>query len=631
MLSMRIEIAVSIVILGLTALIYAQTHDFEFVNYDDAAYIYDNPQVYDGLTVKTLKWAFTTSYFANWIPLTWISYLIDVSLFDLNAGAFHLENALWHGLNGILLYLGMMLYTKRQALSIFVALLFILHPMHVESVAWISERKDVLSTFFAFGCLLAYHHYAARGGYVAYAIALALYASSLMAKPMLITLPILLLLLDFFPLERWNAATKPKFLFLEKIPFVLLAIADIVLTIWAQSGADAIQDSDTFPITERISNALYSYGIYIWKFLIPYPMLPFYPHPQDSLPLWKPVVAAFVLVAVTAACWRARKVHPAGLLGWSWFIVVLIPVIGLVQVGGQAMADRYTYIAYIGLSILLSAIAATVIKGASKKRTLFAVATILWLLGLTGIATHQTSLWKDSVTLFTHTTEHSPRNIVALTNLGEAYLARGRHDKAIETMQTALAVRPNSVDNMRNLGQAYREVNKLGESRDILRIALSLDENNPDTLNILAMTLSDMGQAKETIALLRKAVIIDKSHADAYSNLGVASLAAGNVRAASLCFIRALQINPRKAQTWSNVGTMFMYMNDFGSALEPLEKSLRLDPDNPLTLVNYAATRFQLGDREDALKYAYQALDIDPEFAPAIEFLIYSVFSHRTL
>lgn len=457
---MRTHVAVSILILALTALIYAQTRNFEFVNFDDAAYIYDNPQVYDGLTPETLKWAFTTNYFANWIPLTWISYLIDVSLFDFNPGAFHLENALWHGLNGVLLYLGMLLYTKRRSLSIFVALLFILHPMHVESVAWISERKDVLSTFFAFASLIAYHRYATRPGLGAYSCALALYACSLMAKPMLVTLPALLLLLDSCPLERWNEAAKRKMLLLEKIPFLLLAVTDTMLTIWAQSGSNALQDTAAFPLSERISNAIYSYGVYLWKFFLPYPMLPFYPHPEDSLPLWKPAIVVVALLVISVTCWRIRKNHPATLMGWLWFLIVLLPVIGFIQVGGQAMADRYTYVSYIGLSILLSACAAPILTNASTKRRILASATVLWLLALTTLAIQQTALWNNSVTLFTHTLKHSPQNLTALTNLGEAYLTRDQHKEAIETMKTALSFHSGSIDNMRNLGQAYREIKK---------------------------------------------------------------------------------------------------------------------------------------------------------------------------
>jgi tetratricopeptide (TPR) repeat protein len=350
-------------------------------------------------------------------------------------------------------------------------------------------------------------------------------------------------------------------------------------------------------------------------------MLPFYPHPEDSLPLWKPAIVVVALLVISVTCWRIRKNHPATLMGWLWFLIVLLPVIGFIQVGGQAMADRYTYVSYIGLSILLSACAAPILTNASTKRRILASATVLWLLALTTLAIQQTALWNNSVTLFTHTLKHSPQNLTALTNLGEAYLTRDQHKEAIETMKTALSFHSGSIDNMRNLGQAYREIKKLKESEDILRNALSLHENNPDTLNILAMTLSDSGQAKEAIALLRRAVRIDSTHADAFNNLGNASLTADNTRVAGLHFFRALQIDPRKAETWSNLGALYLQTNDFDTALDFFEKSLQFDPDNPVTLVNYATTLFQLGNKEDAFTHTRRALEIDAQFDQGIEFL----------
>ncbi|MFP6581815.1 MAG: tetratricopeptide repeat protein [Candidatus Hydrogenedentota bacterium] len=621
MLIMRIHGSVIILLLGLTGLIYGQTYRFAFVNYDDASYIYENIRIFNGLTPQTFQWALTTTYFGNWIPLTWLSYLIDFSLFEFNAGAYHLENALWHAINGILLYWVASLYTKQRAFSIFVAVLFVVHPMHVESVAWISERKDLLSTFFAFGCLLAYHAYATQGSRKAYAATIGLFACSLMAKPMLVTLPALLLLLDYAPLNRWEDKEQFKSLVKEKIPLLLVALSIAFITIFTQSGVGALQDTATFALSERIGNALHSYGVYIEKFFIPFPLIPFYPHPEDSLPLWKPALSVLFLSGISFLCWRVRKEHPAALVGWLWFLITLLPVIGFIQVGGQAMADRYSYVPFIGLSILVAAWVAPLAARLSIGRKVFGAVTVAWLFGLTALAAQQTAHWKNSVTLFSHTVAHSPRNLTALTNLGEAYLALGDYKNAIAISLEALSIDNESIDNLRNLGQALRERRKLNGSEVVLRWALSFESNDPDTLNHLAQTLFVSGRPEDAIPLLRLALDLDPSHADAHNNLGNALLAQNEIASARVHFEASIELNPHKAETWSNLGAADILLKDFDAAAESLRKSLDLDPGNVVTLVNYAVTLSNQGNTEAALRYARRVLEIDPNHAQGLALL----------
>lgn len=617
---MKNHIAISVLLAVIAGVIYTQTLGFDFVNYDDPSYVYKNNHIREGLTTDSMHWAVTTNYFANWIPLTWTSYLLDYTLFELNPAPYHAENTLWHLLNAILLYTTVFLYSGKKPLALFVALLFVLHPMHVESVAWISERKGLLSTFFALLALIAYQQGALRGKRLLIFSALALYAASLLAKPMLMTLPFLLLLLDYAPLRRFDDPEKRKLVLLEKVPFFVLTLLDLAATIWAQSGANAIQNESTFPLSERIPNALYSYGLYIGKFLIPHPMLPFYPHPEATLPLWKPTLALILLIAISALAWRTRKNHPGILIGWVWYLIALVPVIGFIQVGGQAMADRYTYVPYIGLSILLYACVAPFIQSKNKQRLTLVVASV-WMMALTTVAGYQTAHWKNSITLFTHTIRHSPQNLVALTNLGEAYINAKNYGPAIETIATALEIMPDSLANLRNLGSTYRKGGRLAESEQLLRHALTLDQRDPDTLNQLAITLYNSGRPAEGVPLLRIAVEQDPNHADAHNNLGNALLATQDTIYAILHYKRSLALNPHQPKTWANLGAVYIVTQDFEAAIEPILRSLEFEPDNHVTHVNYAVVLSRLGKPEEALAHTQRALEINPNYDEGIRLL----------
>jgi protein O-mannosyl-transferase len=614
---MQIHFSALVLVLVLTAIVYGQTWHFDFVNYDDASYVYDNPHIVDGLTVETARWAMTTRYFGNWIPVTWLSYLVDVSVFGVEPGALHVHNAVGHAVNALLLYFVVFLYTKRLRISLLLALIFVVHPMHVESVAWISERKDILSTLFGLLCLIGYQRYATNLKSMTYLITLMLFGFSLMAKPMLITLPVILLILDYYPLERFGDLQARKRVFFEKIPFVLLSIGDIFVTIWTQSGINAIQSSSTLPFSERLPNAIHSYGMYMVKFFIPHSMIPFYPHSQGTLGLLKPALALVLLIAITVVCWHKRKTRPAAMFGWAWYLITLVPVIGIVQVGGQAMADRYTYIPYIGFSIFVVAVVTSYVGNSIPKRNGFLAITVMWLVMLTTLAIQQTSYWKNSVTLFTHTIEHSPDNMTALTNLGEAYLNIKGYEKADDTIRYALSVMPNSIDNLRNMAQVYRETNRLSESEAVLRNALVLNPKNSETLNHLAMTLLDSHRPTEAVPLLHEALELNPEYSDAHNNLGNALLTMDDIDTALFHFTTSLELKPNQAETWSNLGAAYLMKPDFERAVEPLQRSLELDPENAVTLTNYAVSLMSLGNVEGALVQTQHALEIDPGYVQA--------------
>ena len=354
--------------------VHWQVKDHEFIDYDDNVYITDNPQVQLGFSSKTLKWAFTTTHAGNWHPLTWLSHMMDCRLFGLNPSGHHLTSVFLHIINSILLFFALQWATSTIWPSALVACLFALHPLHVESVAWVAERKDVLSTFFWLLTMLAYIGYAKRPSKSSYLLVLFLFTLGLTAKPMLVTLPFLLLLLDYWPLDRFqlgrdfgsagNKSTRslepstkklpPSRLIVEKLPMFMLSGIFSVIALWAQEKAGAMSGMEIVPFKWRIANALVSYVSYIGKMIWPRGLAVFYPHPQDSLPIWQAVSAGLLLLILSTLVVRLAARYKYGLVGWLWYLGTLVPVIGLVQVGEQTRADRYTYVPLIGLYIIIA-------------------------------------------------------------------------------------------------------------------------------------------------------------------------------------------------------------------------------------------------------------------------------------
>ncbi|HWR98000.1 MAG TPA: tetratricopeptide repeat protein [Candidatus Methanoperedens sp.] len=487
-----------LLLLALTAAVYSPVTGFDFVNFDDDRYVTRNEAVRGGLSARGVSWALTDLGSGNWHPLTWLSHLTDVELFGLDAGGHHAVSLLLHLANTALLFAALRALTGAPWPSAAAAALFALHPLHVESVAWVSERKDVLSALFWMLGLLAYARYARRPSPARYAWVAAALALGLAAKAMLVTLPLVLLLLDWWPLGRLRAAgsgpgapspaAAARALFLEKIPLLLLSGLAGAITLAAQRGVPLLVPLEVRETAARVSNALWGYLWYLGKTLWPSSLAVYYPFPAGGPPLGKTVLAALVLAAVTLLVLRGRRSRPALAVGWLWFLVVLAPVIGLIQAGNQAVADRYTYLPLIGLFLAAAWGVGDPRRRWPAPRAVTAALSAVTLAAVAALAlasSLQVRHWRNSRTLFERAVEVTPAHPVTLNNLANALTAEGRDEEAIALYRRALLIRPDAIVHA-NLGAALLRVGRLGEARESLREALARDPRLEEVRRTLA-------------------------------------------------------------------------------------------------------------------------------------------------
>ena len=563
-----------------TLAVFSPVYHHDFVHLDDDLYITDNPNVQQGLSGESIKWAFTSTRAGLWLPLTWLSLMLDFELFGLKAGGYHLINLFFHLANTILLFLLFKRITGRHWRSAFVAALFALHPLRVESVAWAVERKDVLSTVFFLLSICSYVRYTKHGRSFAYVSAIFLFSLSLMAKPMLVTLPCLLLLLDYWPLDRLNLGdsgpdhyhkvidpqSRPKTvimarLLIEKIPFFLLSLIFSVVTLLAQRSFGALSGLQALPLRVRFANALISYVEYISKMFWPRSLAVLYPYPLETMPLWKVAGAGLLVAGLTAlALWAARLGYRYVLTGWLWYLVSLLPVIGLVQAGPQAMADRFTYVPLIGLFWVVSWSVPDLVANCRYKRTLLSLSAGLVLALLMVCTRSQVKYWRDSITLFEHTLRVTENNNLMHNNLGVVFIEQGRFAEAIPHFTKALQIRPNDVKAQINL----------------------------------AVCLAHLGDLQEAIEHYRKALALEPQHAGAHNNLGNALLIQGRVDEAAAEFSKALKINGDYAEAHNNLGVVLASQGRFKEAIEHFRQALRINPDYPQARTNLDLTLRQV-------------------------------------
>lgn len=449
------DAAIVMALTAATLAIYAPVAGFEFINLDDDAYVTENPNVRQGPTPENLWWGLTAFHSANWHPLTWWSHQLDAALFGGWAGGHHLVNLLFHTLNVLLTFWVLRLLTKRPWPSALVAALFALHPLHVESVAWVAERKDVLSTFFWWLVIWAYAVYARGPRVTQYLLVLLLLALGLMAKQMLVTLPCVLLLLDYWPLRRWQpgaGAKRALWLAAEKLPMLALAAGVAVLTLMAQRGAGAVQDLARLPLEMRLGNAAISYVEYLWKTVYPYPLATPYPFDAERIALPWAAAAAALLAAVSLLALALARRKPWFTVGWAYYLGTLVPVIGIVQVGSQAMADRYTYVPHTGVFLIFAWGLADAAR-AMPRLKIPIVALAAAAVALCAIRTSEhLPVWRDSETLFTHVTSVTRGNSIAYNNLGRALFEAGALQAAGEAFAKSLEAAPGNLDALNNYG-----------------------------------------------------------------------------------------------------------------------------------------------------------------------------------
>ncbi|MGD1152248.1 MAG: tetratricopeptide repeat protein [Syntrophales bacterium] len=571
----------------ITLSVFLQVKDYDFVYFDDNEYITENRHVQTGLTSGNITWAFTTFHAGNWHPLTWISHMLDCQLFGLKPGLHHLVNLFFHMANTLLLFFILHRMTKGLWQSAFVAAVFAIHPLHVESVAWVTERKDVLSTFFWMLTMGAYVFYVERRELKRYLLALFFFALGLMAKSMLVTLPFVLLLLDYWPLrrltigkssvnehtqseislkrhrkkkERRRSAIKAEHInkpekqtrqqplmvqiILEKVPFFVLSLASSIVTYMAQQKGGAVGSLQSFPLTTRITNALVSYCGYIGKMIWPADLAVLYPHP-GMLPTWEVIGSVFFLGITTFLIIRNVKRLPYLATGWLWYLGTLVPVIGLVQVGVQAMADRYTYVPLIGVSIMVSWGVPEFLKKWRHRNAALATVAVITLSIFSFVTWKQVGYWQNSTTLFKHTLEKTTNNPIMLNNMGNVLEGEGRLDEAISHYTEALRIDPNLSDSYNNMGLA----------------------------------LTKRGSADEAIPNFLKAIRINPNHAAAHYNLGTVLASRGKLDEAIYHFRESIRIKPDHAKAYNNLGNALLYQGRFDEAIESYREALRINPD----------------------------------------------------
>jgi tetratricopeptide (TPR) repeat protein len=576
-------VAIALVLTVVTVAVYAQVHDFEFVALDDDVYVAENETVRGGFTANGVRWALTTWHQGNWHPLTWLAHMLDCELWNLDAGRHHLSSVAWHVVNTLLLLILLAAATGRLWPSAAVAALFALHPVNVESVAWVAERKNLLSTAFGLMSMLAYVAWARRGGAWRHGLSVLCLALGLMAKPMLVTVPVLLLLLDYWPLDRVRPGHVTRLL-VEKLPFLGLALASSVVTFAAQSAGGAVVTlTGELPLAPRAANAIVSCARYLRKLVWPDDLAVHYQHPQapGGVPWtgWEVLGATVVLVALSVVVWRlSRRRYLA--VGWLWFLITLVPVIGLVQVGEQAMADRYAYLPAIGVFIALAWATGDLLSDRRASIRTLGTGVACAIIGTYAVASwHQARYWHDSVALLKRGLAISSHSPTLHFNLGTVYESQARFPEASLHYLRALELGPETAKVHWGLANAWHEQGRTDQAIEHYRRALSLDPGIAAVHHGLADTLRSRGDLVGAIAHYERALQISPDLARARNNLGNALLDAGAIDRAIEEFREVLKQDASMPEAHQNLGAALMRRAEAEQALGHFREAARLRPD----------------------------------------------------
>ena len=660
-LAQRTYILLTILIIS-TLLAYWQVLGHDFVNYDDNVYVTSNEEIHNGLTANSLIWALTSSRQHNWHPLTWISHIIDCQLYGLNPKGHHLTSLLFHVANTLLLFIILTRMTGALWRSVFVAALFALHPLHVESVAWVAERKDVLSTFFMMLTIWAYVLYVEKINPRRYLLVVLLLALGLMSKPMLVTLPFVLLLLDFWPLGRLdseeireNSPSRQKaitHLILEKLPLLLLAVASSIVTLFVQQAGGAVKSFELYSLKVRIANALVSYTGYIGKMLWPDMLTVLYLHPGDALPLWKGAASALILALITVLVIRNVRKFPYVAVGWFWYLITLLPVIGVVQVGSQSMADRYTYIPLTGLFIIIAWGTPDILpmwRYRKKVLSMLAGAVITALMVVTWL---QVKHWQNSITLFEHALSVNENNYIAHNNMGAALQEKGETEKAVEHYREAVRLYPeysnahNTLGNILldkglpdeaikhyraavranpvytkahyNLGNALLIKGRVDDAINQYRTTLAIDPEHASSYNNLGYALNMTGNYNEAITYLRAALKINPEHADAHYNLGNVLLEQDKAKEAITHYQMAISIYPAYINAHNGLGKVLLITGRAKEAIPHLKVVIKHKPNHATAHFNLGNAHLITGNLQKATSHYRTAIKLKPDHLKAL-------------
>jgi len=618
---------------AVVALLFLPTLRQGFITYDDPVYVTQNPHVTGGLTRPNVTWALTSTEASNWHPLTWLSHMADCGLFGLEPWGHHLTSVLLHALNAVLLFVVLRRMTGAPWRSLLVAALFGVHPLHVESVAWISERKDVLSTFFELLALLAYavRSQRIRDGSAStgtlYALSLLFFSLALMAKQMPVTLPCVLLLLDYWPLGRWpgaSAAARGR-LVLEKIPYFVLGAAAAIVTVQAQKGGGAVATSEEFPMATRVADALIAYCDYLGKCAFPRHLAIFYPSFAEQPPLWETVLAGCTLAALTAAAVCQARRHPYLIVGWLWFLGTLVPVIGIIQVGGQFMADRYSYVPLIGIFIIGAWAAGDVASTLPSGAKLVGFLSFALVAVLSALTIRQIGFWRDGATLFRHAIAVTDRNWVAHANL-YATLAKTSSPEAGEELGQTLRILAGFAQVHVDKGAALerqpgREQDAIKEFREAVKVMPDLAGPHFSLGAALARTPADLPEA---ISEFREAIRLNPDFAEAHYDLGVAlSGTSATIAEAVEEFTAATRLKPANLRAWFNLAYVLSRIPGRASeSISAYEELVRRAPDNVQAQFNLGLELAMVPGRAgEAIAHLEVARRIKPDLRQAADLI----------
>jgi tetratricopeptide (TPR) repeat protein len=591
--------------------VFGQTAGFSFVNYDDDQYVYNNPVVAKGLTPGSVGWAFTHPQVGNWIPLTTLSHILDCQLFGLDPRGHHLVNVLWHGANTVLLFWVLWEMTGGAWRSAFMAAVFAVHPLRAESVAWVSERKDVLSGFFFILALGVYVRQVRRPSRIKYVGLILVFTLGLLAKSMVATLPLVLLLLDYWPLGRMRDGRQFWQLAREKIPLFGLAVAACAAT--ALVPGLVVTGAQRLPLMERVGNAVVSYAVYLRQLFFPAGLATPYPYPAGGHPAWE-VAAAFVLLAaISAWAFASRNKAPAILVGWLWFVGMLLPVIGLVQISNDAAhADRYTYLPEIGLTLGITWAAAEWTSRWKHQRGILGSAMAVMVGALVVTGHQQASYWKDDKTLWTHSLACAFGNSSAHNNLGLAYAKEGAVEKSIAEFDQAIELNPSEGELYYNRGISYVMKGDLDQAITQFRRGLELKPAAVEIHNNLGVALLTKGFPQEALQQFQESLRIEPNNADAHYDLGGLLLNYHKLDEAIAQFREAVALDPEKAEAFDNLGNALAMKGDDDNAIVQYEKALAIEPNNAGTRSNLANALARTGRRKEAIAHYRRVLELKP-------------------
>jgi tetratricopeptide (TPR) repeat protein len=633
----------------LILLIYSQVHDFSLTYYDDPENISMNVRVQQGLSLENIRWALTTTYANFRMPLVWISFMVDREIIDFlssrgivmgadGSGVYHLTNVLIHIVGSVLLFVVLNRMTNCCWQSAFVAALFAVHPLHVEPVAWATSRKDVLSGLFWMLTMLAYAYYARRPSTMRYMLLLLTFVLGLMAKPMLVSLPLVLLMLDWWPLGRIVGSPKtsdsrfpifrsPLFAITEKLPLFVLTALSSFLAYSAQQQGGALGPVDTYPVGVRIPNALVSYFAYVRQTIWPTGLIPFYPHPGRTLPEVLVAACAIGLILITFLAVRTRRTKPYLIVGWLWYLTTLVPVSGLVQVGNHARADRYTYIPLIGLFVIAAWGVSELTAAWKYQRPILAAAACAVILAFTAISHRQAGYWRDDFTLFDYTLRVSPRNPVAHNDIGIALLKQGKLRESIKHFNAALEVWPGYATAYNNIGVVYEGLGRLDEAVANYEMAISVApyDTDPCVHWNLGRTLGKQGRITDAIKELSAALRIAPEFPGVHNDLGRVLELQGKIDEAIKCFRRELELVPDNGDAHFNLGRILLEQKRKSEAVRHLQQAIMSKPRFGAAHLELGHALLAVGDQAGAIRHYRAAFRLMPRSSAAANSLAWNL------